>query len=196
MKNVVFAVVMLLGFWANAQKTITVDKLPSSTEEFIQFRDKIANTPEGGAVAFVVATMLYSQNPSMGRECVIIQTDMSQLDASNSGYKGYNLRSSNDFQLKQIDSKKYIPFSYAQGTSNENGYQLPSGSFKIKVERTADAGNGLMKAFVWSTGADSARPITLKKNDKGMWKAYEFSSIMVGVRPPVVKSRGAADGDF
>ncbi len=196
MKKLVFFVTLFLSVWVNAQKTITVDKLPSSTDEFIQFRDKIATTPEGGTVAFIVACMLYSQNPTMGRECVIIQTDMSQLSQSNSGYKGYNLTSSNDFQLKQIDNKKYIPFSYVQGTTQENGYQLPGGSIKIKIDRVADAGNGMKKVFVWSTGADSSRPITLKQNDKGVWKAYEFSSIMVGVRPPVVKSKGAADGDF
>jgi len=195
MKKLVFFVTLFTFFGAIAQKTITVDKLPTSTEEFIQFRDKIATTPEGGAVAFIVASMLYSQNPKMGRECVIIQTDMNQLQQSNDGYKGYNLTSSNDFQLKQIDNKKYIPFSYVQGTSSENGYQLPSGSFKIKIDRVADAGDK-MKVFVWSTGADSSRPITLKKNDKGIWKAWEFSSIMVGVRPPVVKSKGAVDGDF
>lgn len=196
MKNLVFAIALCISFWAQAQKVVTVDKLPTSTEEFIQFRDKMATTPEGGAVAFIVASMLYSQNPTMGRECVIIQTDMGQLEQSNSGYKGYNLTSSNNFQLKQIDGRKHIPFSYAQGTTNENGYQLPSGPIKIKIERVTDAGNGMKKVFVWSTGADSARPITLKQNDKGMWKAWEFSSIMVAVRPPVVKSKGASDGDF
>ncbi len=196
MKKLVFLFALCISFLANAQKTITVDKLPSSTEEFITFRDKMATTPEGGAVAFIVASMLYSQNPSMGRECVIIQTDMSQLQQSNSGYKGFDLTSSNNFQLKQIDSRKHIPFSYVQGTTNENGYQLPGGAMKFKIERTMDAGPNMIKVFVWSTGADSARPITLKKNDKGIWKPVEFSSIMVAVRPPVVKSKGAVDGDF
>ncbi|MCZ2355260.1 MAG: hypothetical protein LC115_01010 [Bacteroidia bacterium] len=196
MKKLFFLFIMLVDLSANAQKVISVDKLPTSTEEFIKFRDGIAQTPEGGAAAFIVASILYAQNPAMGRECVIIQTDMNQLQQSNSGYKGYNLTSSNDFLLKQLDSRKHIPNSYVQGTSNESGYTLPAGALKIKIERTAKTDDGKTKVFVWSTGADSARPITLKQNDKGVWKAFEFSSLMVGVRQPVVKSKGDVDGDF
>ena len=196
MKTSLFLLMVLSFLGVNAQKTVTVDKLPTSTEEFIKFRDEIAQTPEGGAVAFIVASILYSKDPNMGRECVVIQTDMSQVQQSNSGYKGYNLTSSNDFQLKQIDSRKHIPFSYVQGTSNESGYAVPAGAMKFKIERSVKTDDGKTKVFVWSTGADSARPITLRQNDKGVWKAHEFSSLMVGVRPPVVKSKGAADGDF
>ncbi len=37
------------------------------------------------------------------------------------------------------------------------------------------------------TGAATPRPVTLKRNDRGVWKAYEWSSLLVGVRPPVLK---------
>jgi hypothetical protein len=38
--------------------------------------------------------------------------------------------------------------------------------------------------------------MTLVKNEKGHWKAVEFSSLVVGIRPPKQKSKGAAEGDF
>jgi hypothetical protein len=38
--------------------------------------------------------------------------------------------------------------------------------------------------FVWSTGASSARPITLTKNKNGIWKVKGFSSLVVECQPP------------
>ena len=40
------------------------------------------------------------------------------------------------------------------------------------------------KVFVWSSGADSPRPLTLIKNNRGLWKATNWSSLTVGIRPP------------
>ena len=42
------------------------------------------------------------------------------------------------------------------------------------------------KLFVFSSGADSPRPVTVKKNNRGLWKATSYSSLDVGVRPPIV----------
>lgn len=68
-----------------------------------------------------------------------------------------------------------------------------SAPFKIKLlEQTGDksnndkarSGDGLVKLFLYSSGADSPRPIQLSRNDKGLWKAYSWSSLESGVRPP------------
>jgi len=176
-------------------KSIKLDSLPTTTEEFIPFRDKMAVTPEGGAVSFIVACILYTQNKQLGRECAIIQTDASQLQPSNSGYKGFDLTASNNNMLIQLDTKPYIAYSYIQETSNENGYQLPNAPFTFYIERTEPTDGGkYMKVFIRSTGADTARPIRLSKNDKGIWKGMEYSSILVGVNPP--KLSGEKAGDF
>lgn len=134
----------------------------------------------------------------MGRHWVIIATDRQWLSQSKSeqAYRGYDLSNSANFALKQIDDKKYIPYSYLKGTSSTNGYEAGEAPYKIEIERSVDGGDGTVKVFVKTTGADTARPITLKKNDSGVWKGFEYSSIFVGVKAPVVKSRGAEDGDF
>jgi hypothetical protein len=41
------------------------------------------------------------------------------------------------------------------------------------------------KRFVHSSGADSPRPLTLRKNNRGLYKVTSWSSLQVGVRPPV-----------
>ncbi|WP_167882958.1 DUF6935 domain-containing protein [Leptospira barantonii] len=38
------------------------------------------------------------------------------------------------------------------------------------------------------SGADTPRPVTLKKNAKGVWKAREFSSLLVGIKKPASKN--------
>ncbi len=43
--------------------------------------------------------------------------------------------------------------------------------------------------YLWSTGADTPRPIALERNDKGLWKAFEWSSLEVDVRPPSRRTR-------
>ncbi|MCS6822814.1 MAG: hypothetical protein NZ529_00855 [Cytophagaceae bacterium] len=191
---------MSFDFKTTQQSKLMVDKIPTSVEEFITLRDKIATTPEGGAVAFVVATIMYSNNPQIGRQAIIIQSDRKLLSecGPDKGYKGFDLGSSSDFLVRQLDQKKYIPYSYVMGTSNANGYALgnPPYNFQVSTNASSKGADGTMKVFIASTGADSPRPITLRQNDKGIWKAAEYSSIFSGVRPPVQKSKGDAGGDF
>lgn len=179
-------------------KSITIDQMPSNTDEFIQLRDKLAKTPEGGAAIFVLAAIKYAEDPDMGRHWVIIATDPYWLSASSGdrAYKGFDLGNSANFSLQQTDGKKYIPNSYVKGTSVSNGYALKNPPYKIGIERSADAGNKMVKVFIQTSGADTARPITMNKNDAGVWKGFEYSSIFVGVKQPAMKSRGAAGGDF
>lgn len=179
-------------------KNIRIDQVPASTEAFIQLRDKIANTPEGGAALLVLAAIKFSQDAVMGRHWVIIATDKTWLSPSNAerAYRGVDLGGSADFSLKQLEGKDYIPYSYIKGTSTANGYQPGNTPYQISIERTTDGGDGTVKVYVLSSGVDTARPITMKKNDAGVWKGVEYSSIFTGVKPPVAKSGGASEGDF
>jgi len=175
-----------------------IEKIPTDTASFIELRDQIATTPEGGAAAFIVAMAMYAINPSTGLEAMIIQSDKNLLSPSNSGYKGFNFGSSASFLMGQFEAKTYIAGSYIQGTSPEQGYVFPTENIQIEISRNISSGSdsdGKVKVFIACTGADSPRPITLVKNDKGVWKAFEFSSLMVGVRPMTKKS-GPEDGDF
>lgn len=210
MKNVIAFLITCLGFSTNVQaqiklpkklggsKTILIDRVPSSTEEFIALRNKIGTTPEGGAAIFILATIKYTQDSEMGRHWVIIATDPYWLSASSSNraYKGFDLGNSANFSLQQLDQKKYIPYSYIKGTSFQNAYEPERLPYQITIERLADAGDGMVKVFINTSGADAARPITMNKNDAGIWKGFEYSSIFVGVKQPIVKSKGVADGDF
>jgi hypothetical protein len=203
-KLIFFVLIFILSSTAFAQKKklpeVTIDKLPSNTEEFLNLRDKLATTPQGGAAIFVVASILYTQNPELGRQCLIIASDKSLLNSSaKGGYQGFDFGNSSNYLIQQLDSKKHVPNSYIQGTSPNTQYALGNPPYKVICSTNPYSGNeqdGTLKVFIQCSGADSDRPITLLRNEKGIWKAKEFSSLVVGIRPPKQKSKGAADGDF
>lgn len=173
-------------------RTITLDKLPTNIEEFLEMRNKISNTPEGGATTMIVALILYSQNAELGISCLTIAVDKSRLSKTtkNEGYKGY-IVSKNDLNLIQSQIKRapYVPFSYIKGTKVDDGYKLPKGKLVFDYSTNAYSGDeksGEIKLFIPSSGADSARPLRVKKNDAGVWKSSEWSSLIVGIRAPKV----------
>jgi hypothetical protein len=206
MKTVLLCAALLLvstcpGF---SQKTalpeVSFSKIPANTDEFLNLRNELAKSPEGGAAVFVVAMLIYAQDPALGRQCLIIASDKSLLRASgNSGYKGFDFGANSDYLIKQMDNKKYMANSYIQGTSVNNAYALGKPPYRIRCFANPYSGkaeDGQIKVFVNCTGASSDRPITLLRNEQGIWKAKEFSSLVVGIQAPKQKSQGAAEGDF
>lgn len=110
-----------------------------------------------------------------------------QKGSGDGEYKGWVLTRASSDSFKRLDSQPHVARSYAAGTSPEAGYELPddiSVTFRLQDKYVGDASKGEYKVFVWSSGADSARPVMCRKNDKGVWKCHEYSSLTLGVKPP------------
>ncbi len=177
---------------------VKIENLPATADEFVAMRDRLAKTPEGGAAMFVVALLKYAEDQNVGTDFLTISIDGKWLMDDKNGYKGKSvLRLYMQNLRERIVEKPYVARSYVQGTSPENEYVLPDYPITIKVfDQTVDADinkanaekGGAVKYFVHSTGADSPRPIQLKKNNRGLWKAYDWGSLLLGVRPPVKKT--------
>ncbi len=169
-------------------RNIRIEKLPTTVEEFIEVRNQLANTPQGGAAVFIMALKLQSENPSIGEQCLVIATDRSKLMAGNV-YKNLKLDA---FGMKRIEEQlkyyPYIPNSYFAGATAENGYNfdVPTEMICSTNVYSGDESQGNLKIFVKSSGADSPRPIVLIRNNRGIWKAREWSSIIMGIVPPKV----------
>ncbi len=190
MKKTIFFITYLFIFSVSAlAQTIQVDKMPNSVEEFVTLRDQIAKSPQGGVAMFVLALKLCVDNPSVGEQCLVIAVDRSRLQ-QGSIYKGFQLFSSDNNRVKrQLNYYPYVVNSYFKGANPENGYTatLP---YVFNFSSNAYSGDkkvGKFKIFVKCYGADSPRPIKLVKNNKGYWKAVEWSSIIMGIKKPVVK---------
>jgi hypothetical protein len=168
--------------------TVEIGHPPQSIEEFVALRDRIADTPQGGAVAMVVALLIYAKDRVLGEQALTIAVDRGRLQEAADGYRGWQVRK-RPLQLiqRQILDSPHIPRSYFLGTSPESGYQLPEPPLRIECRSgpySGDEDTSTYKVFVTSSGAPSARPVTLHRNQRGFWKAFEWSSLLLGVRPP------------
>jgi hypothetical protein len=169
--------------------SVQIPSLPTSIEEFLDLRDRVATTPEGGAATMVVALLAYAETEGLGQECLACAVGSSRLVDGAQGYRGRQLSNASLQRIRtQLRGRDYLLRSYVGGTEPEDGYQLGSPPYWIECLRnphSGDPASGRCKVFVASSGADSPRPVTVALNENGIWKAMEWSSLVVGVRPPI-----------
>ena len=171
------------------QKIIEIEAIPESIEAFLALRDQIALTPQGGAVMFVLALLGYAKDQESGNKYLTISVDRANLQEDPTGYKGWELIN-REMQLirRQLGQHPYLPLSYFQNTSPQIGYALPAApfTFAFKSDSYSPAEeSGEQKIFIYCSGADSPRPISLRRNNRGIWKAYGWSSLLMGIRAPI-----------
>ena len=169
-------------------RTITINSLPSTIEDFVALRDKIATTPEGGATIFLLALKIYVQNEKLGEQCFVVAAERQALQTGDI-YKGFQLSNSSLNLIKsQLAQNPKIPDSYIQGATPENNYSvsLPYVYSYSENKFSGSEAEGRIKLFVRSYGADSDRPITVVRNNRGLWKANNWSSVIVGIKKPQI----------
>ena len=168
---------------------VLVQEIPTSVEEFVALRDQIAVVPQGGAAMMVVALHLYTQDESLGLECLTVAVDRARLVEGPGGYKGWQLGKRDLSRIKmQLSAQPYLPRAYFRSSAPENGYQLAEPPHVLSFSDnpySGDRASGVYKVFVECSGAPSARPVTVKRNNRGIWKADSWSSLITGVRAPV-----------
>lgn len=171
------------------RKEITIPNIPSSTQEFIQMRNKIATTPEGGAAILIASIMAFSKSKELGMACLTIALDSGNLAQGNS-YKGYTPTRGFNYHLKRMAGYKrwpYMAFAYVKGGVASDGYAIKSKApYTIVTSRnkySGDESKGRVKIFVDVHGF-RARPFIMRRNNKGHWKALGLSSLWLDVYPP------------
>ncbi len=175
------------------EPVVRVGALPSSVEEFVALRDELAQTPEGGAAMMVVALLAYAKEEDVGAQCLAATVDHKRLQEGSKGYRGWQLRL-RDLQMidLQVGGRSYMPRSYIQGAVPENSYMLPEPPYELRFVPSPHGGDrdaDVFKVFIVSSGADSPRPVTLHRSRRGIWKAYEWSSLLSGMRAPLEEAQ-------
>lgn len=167
-----------------------IEAIPQTLEEFIALRNNIAHNPEGGLACFIVALHHFASGHPEGLSMIIICRDIDDLNASEApgNYKGYAL-SNTEHQLltSQLNKQNFIPASYFSGATPENDYSITGTGAEFVFTTNAysgDINSGRIKIMVQCSGAASPRPTTLVRNDKGIWKVKEYSSLIVGIQTP------------
>ena len=150
-----------------------MNKIPLSLESFSEMLQGMNSEPEAAAAACVLALGIMTDDESSGIEALkLVNPKVSHSMLQLAG--------------RQLRSKPYLMRSYFLGTTPANDYFLPE---KLEIEITSNKYSGTredgkMRLFLNCSGADSPRPITLVKQNDGIWVAHEWSSLIMGIRPP------------
>ncbi len=151
------------------KETIMLKNLPKSAEELIDLPDGKLTDPYYTAAFTVFALCEYTISKEAGIEILTY-------------LKGPFLLSMYDKKLLSdcLRDKKYIPFSYLDGATPENSYKVQA-PFKITVESKIYSFDeeGFIKLYVTSGGAQSPKPITIRRKDDQwfLWEQMLLSDI-------------------
>lgn len=196
-KYVSILLILLFAGTLSAQNetyTVTANSWPSDFSSFESFRDANASTSQGAVIVLLAALSIYSKNAEEGKKALIISLDANSLisDTSPNGYKGFNInRNTIDLVKRQLEQHPYLIGSYLPGSSFQNGYKPSNPPYNFTLTSNRFSGteeSGQKKLFLPSSGADTPRPVTVKRNAKGVWKASEFSSLLVGIKKPATSN--------
>lgn len=179
-------VVSLLGLAAPA-KDVEIPAIPNSAEEFTEWRDKVATTPEGGAAATVAALLAFSKDKQLGMQCLTLILDQRNVGTGDviKGHAPIGAIMYHVNRISDYDMWPYLAFAYLKGAQAEKNYVV-SAPYTVVTSRQRNSGNdsgGQVQVFLDCYGF-RPRPISLHRNDKGIWKAYEMSSLFLNVAPP------------
>lgn len=163
--------------------TFTVKALPSTVDGFLAFRDKEARDPRGGAAAVALALILYGKDRDLGLSCLTLALDAGLLSASDAktAVKGFAPSSQTLYLLKQIDKMPWLGNLTVGGVRVETGYRLPpSGPYTFSFHQLTVDKADEVRLYFNTVDGNLPRPLTLKRNDKGIWKGANLSSLLVG----------------
>ncbi len=175
-----------VGYKINAQSvefaSITIKQLPQNVDEFLEIRDRLALSPNGGAACFLIALIVYAKNNHLGTKLLTMTIDREFLVQGNS-YNGFQPRSTdlnviNDL-LKQ---KPYFFYAYTSACQPDKEINSLSSEISFDFVRNPPTaykeGNEIQRVLVRCSADTKPRMIKLRKDYKDFWKVYEWSSIL------------------
>ena len=106
--------------------------------------------------------------------------------------KGPQALSNHEIQFinERLRGKEYLPFSYFEGSTPENGYE-PTRPYTVTISAVPTSFDeaGYAKLYLKSSGADSPRLVQLRKKvTTGEWFLWD-QMLLGGIRQPVSVDR-------
>ena len=158
---------------------IIFEKLPANLEEMKNLEYASLSKPEYAPALFLAAMKVYVTDKEAAYE--MIQFLQGPREITNMDKQ---------FLRDRMSGKEdYIVESYFKGSSVENNY-TPSIPYVVSVTENpySYSNEGYARLFLKSSGADTARSITMKlKPSTGQWFLWEQSSVLMGIRIPAAK---------
>jgi hypothetical protein len=163
--------------WGNDNKSwqVVFNELPTTLEMLRALPQANLQEPHYAAALLIPALCLWPTNKNVALEMI-------NFLKGPQGLSTYDIQ----FISERLRGKEYVPFSYFAGTTPENGYE-PSKPYTVTISTvpTSYAEDGYVKFYLKSSGADSPRPVQLrKKPSSGEWFLWE-QMLLSDIRIPV-----------
>lgn len=159
---------------ANNRETFTFTALPESVQQMQALPEAAMDTPYKTAALTVCALCAFAASEQVGTELLNFLRGPRPLSGQDISFLKDRFRG----------GKTYIPFSYFAGATPENNY-TPAEPFTVTV--TSDAHSfdeeNYARLYIASGGADSPRPIKLRKKGDGQWCLWE-QYLLPDIRQP------------
>lgn len=156
----------------NKVEMITLEKLPTNVEELKAMAD--LSSPFNTAALAVAAFINYEKDVNAAIEMINFLKGPQPLSVMDT-----------QFIRDRLAGKGYVVRSYVEGTSVENDYTIPDGPIRIEVSDNpySYTNEGYAVLYLKSSGADSPRPVTLRKKGDSTWCLWQHT-FLSDVRVP------------
>lgn len=165
------------GFGGGSPVSVAIGAFPTDLGQFTASAVNDLTRPENVCALFLTALDLYTKDKDAGLEAINYLRGPRPLS-------NYDMQ----FFRDRLMDKRYLPRVYFDGATPQNNY-VPSEPYTLTVypdQRPQDVEDGYIRVFLRTAGADSPRPIKLRKKGD-QWFLWEYSSIMMGVRIPAAE---------
>ncbi len=132
---------------------------------------------------YVIAALNIEKDPKLADAMMTVVVSKKQCMESSTSPSGFKLGKSARYYIGQFQDDKNIARSYV-GADWESDYKFDKKNLIMSITRDQKVDDKTRKIFVHSGGADSPRPVTVKRNKHGQWKLTNYGSLCVGVRKP------------
>ena len=156
---------------------VTLQRLPDTLAQFDALPQNDLTRPENTCALFLAALRLYTLDANAGVEAL----NRLRGPRPMTGYDAQFIRD-------RLRGKAYLPTAYFEGATPQNGY-APRAPYVLNVlsdPRPQDIEPGYLRVYLKTSGADSPRPMRLRKKGEN-WVLWEYSSILTGIRMPAAE---------
>jgi hypothetical protein len=173
------------AFADTTEDRVHLGLLPPTLQDF-EHLQKAATTPERGATMLVLAMLVFENYPDEAEKMVVAAITDNNLVIAQDGTRTL-MPHMKDHLHKRLVQDPNIARSYVEGATPQNRYTMPEGqgyTFRFSRNRLSQVSDTEVRVFIATSGQSSPRPVFMKKQENGLWKAEESSSLFVGVYLP------------
>ena len=159
----------------NKRETFTFQALPESVEQMRALPEAAMDTPFKTAALTVCSLCAFAADQAVGTDLLNFLRGPRPLTGQDISFIRDRFRGG---------ARNYIIFSYFGGAKPENDY-TPSLPYTVTVSSDAHSYDeqGYARLYIACGGADSPRPVKLRKKGDGQWCLWE-QYLLTDIRQP------------